>query len=162
MIILGMALATSGVGILLGGAASMQKVGAGRGGGDSGNAPGPAQAPAHIHGVQQLLEASEQLLLASAPCPSPRSLQAIRLPVLRQAPLALHLPRPFLQAPPPRCAPLTPTNTHPTTQACGDTALDSTIASFGGGSVGYLAPVECSHLFQYTWWGLLLTRALAD
>lgn len=37
-------------------------------------------------------------------------------------------------------------------KACGDTALDSTIASFGGGSVGYLAPVECSHLFQYTWW----------
>lgn len=36
-------------------------------------------------------------------------------------------------------------------QSCGDTPLGSTITSYGGGSTGYLAPVSCDHLFQYTW-----------
>ncbi|KAL4441894.1 hypothetical protein ABPG77_003810 [Micractinium sp. CCAP 211/92] len=41
-------------------------------------------------------------------------------------------------------------------QACGGTPLGSTIENFGGGSTGYLGPVGCSHLFQYTWWIVFL------
>ncbi|KAL4433903.1 hypothetical protein ABPG75_000344 [Micractinium tetrahymenae] len=41
-------------------------------------------------------------------------------------------------------------------QACGGTPLGSTITGYGGGSTGYLAPVDCAHLFQYTWWIVFL------
>lgn len=41
-------------------------------------------------------------------------------------------------------------------QACGSTPLGSTITGYGGGSTGYLGPVDCDHLFQYTWWILFL------
>jgi preprotein translocase subunit SecG len=36
-------------------------------------------------------------------------------------------------------------------QSCGS-GLSNVLTGGGGGSVGYLAPVSCNHLFQYTWW----------